>query len=276
MADTVVTYPIRGNHLQLSLEVRERLFYCESAYQRIEVLDTEIFGRALFLDGHIQLAEFDEHAYHEALVHIPLLSLVDASRALVVGGGDGGVLRELCRYPTIDRIDMVEIDQQVIEVCLRFLPNVSAGAFDDPRVGLTVGDAFQFVREDHPPYDLIVLDVTDLYEHEEGELSAELFGRKFYQDCERLLSPSGVLVTQADNHVFCPTTQARVLTTFNEMYAFSGHYQALVPSFGGFSGFCWASNGSPLAVLSEPDFSKLAFRYLNEDTYRLAFSPLHF
>ncbi|MCG9894250.1 MAG: hypothetical protein MH204_02085, partial [Fimbriimonadaceae bacterium] len=201
---TPLTYPIRGNRLTMTTEVSRVLADETSPFQRIEIIDTPCLGRMLLLDGHVQLAEVDESAYHELLVQVPMLSLDSPKAALVIGGGDGGVLRELAKHPTLERIDMVEIDEAVIRLCRQHLPGLSAGAFDDPRVRLTLGDAFEFVKTAEAGYDLIVADATDVYEEEDQSLSEMLFTEPFYRDLERLLSPQGMVVTQADNLLFCP------------------------------------------------------------------------
>ena len=165
--EAVLYIPTRSDKLGLQVDVRATLLDRQTEFQRVQVVDTLALGRVLLLDGHVQLSEIDEHAYHESLVHVPLLSVPGARRALVVGGGDGGVIREICRHRSIEHIDFVEIDQGVIEACLEAMPFVSGGAFDDPRVRLHVGDAITFVREAREPYDLIVVDCTDVYEEED-------------------------------------------------------------------------------------------------------------
>jgi spermidine synthase len=266
--------PIRGQKFYYTVEVTERICRLQTDWQLIEVVASQAFGRMLLLDGHIQLAEMDEQAYHEALVQIPLISLPEASSALVIGGGDGGVLRELCKHTSIKHIDMAEIDQGVIDVSREHLPGISAGAFDDPRVHVHVTDAFQFVKETAQFYDLIVADSTDTYEGEDGALSESLFTREFYVDCARRLKPGGVMVTQADNLVFCPYSTEGAAKAFREVFANVGIYQSLVPSFGGFSGFCWGSSG-PGVVPAWRDPGVL-LRYLSETTYNLAFVDLGF
>ncbi|MBV6458475.1 MAG: Polyamine aminopropyltransferase [Fimbriimonadaceae bacterium] len=267
-------FPIRSDKFSCQVRIERHLAHVQTPFQVIDIYDTECFGKMLFLDGHIQLAELDEHAYHEALVHIPALSIAGLHSALVVGGGDGGVLRELCRHRTIDRIDIVEIDQAVISTSLELLPGLSAGAFSDPRVNLIVGDAFDFVRSSTSSYDLIVLDATDTYEEAEGELSEQLWTSDFYQDCINRLSDKGFVVTQADNLVFCPYSLNAILRVFSAVFPACGFYQALVPSFGGFSGYAWASNGSrPQESMPAHD---LALRYLNDVTWKLAFTSLGF
>ncbi len=267
-------FPIRSDWLRMQASVKETIFSGKTEFQQIDIVDTDIFGRALLLDNHIQLTEFDERAYHEALVQIPLLNLPNAKTALIVGGGDGGVLREICRHPGIEHIDMVEIDAGVIEACKLHMPSLSAGAFDDPRVNLMVADAFPFVKQATRKYDLIVVDSTDVYEEEEGELSEMLFTDEFYGDIRNCLSEGGIVVTQADNLVFCPYSLEEIQALYSRIFPVAGSYQALVPSFGGFSGYCWASKGAQIAPRIPAHAMDL--KYLNESTYLLATTPLAF
>lgn len=257
----------------MNVAVRRHLAHLSTDFQTIDVYDTDAFGKVLFLDGHVQLSSLDEHAYHECLVHVPLLNVANPRRALVVGGGDGGVLRELFRHP-LEQVDMVEIDQGVIDVCREHLSEVSAGSFSDPRLRLFVEDAFTFVRRAQGDYDLIVMDSTDVYEDEEGGLSEQLWTENFYRDLFRLLSERGFLVTQADNLVFCPYSLEGILQTFGKVFPQVGSYQGLVPSFGGFSGFAWASKGA--AVAAEMPSTSIQLRYLNPATYAFAMTPLSF
>jgi spermidine synthase len=275
MAGSYLEYPIRGRKFSYSLEVREHLYAHATPYQRIDVYDTVCFGRVLTLDGHVQLSSLDEFAYHEALVHIPLLSVPEPKRALVVGGGDGGVLRELCRWKSFETIDMVEIDKEVIDASKRWLPELSEGAFDDPRVNVRIGDAFEFVAKVSEDYDFIVMDITDVYEEEAEALSENLVTAKFLADVRNALSPKGIAVSQADNLLFCPYSLKGLLGAISDVFAKSGSYWALIPSFGGFSGYCWASKEAE--ILPEwPGSRDLRLRYLNELSYRMAFSPLPF
>jgi spermidine synthase len=277
-----LTFPIRSNKLSMSVEVKEHILHRQTEFQAIDIYDTFAFGRVLLLDGHIQLAELDERAYHEALVHVPLLSVESPKSALVVGGGDGGVLRELVKHGSLERIEMVEIDAAVIEASREYLPFVSGGAFDDPRVRVHVEDAFAFLKRAaaNPglhtggEYDLVVMDVTDVYEEEEGELSERLFTEEFHVDCRSALSNRGFLVSQADNNVFCPYSMEEIQRTLASLFPKTGWYQALVPSFGGFSGYCWASKSG--AVLPEMPKCDLDLAYLSPTTWKLAMQKLPF
>lgn len=276
-AGQTFTFPIRSDKFAMQVEVREVLHRSQTEYQRIEIVDTLCFGRMLLLDGHIQLSELDERAYHESLVHIPLLNVENPKRALVVGGGDGGVLRELLKVPGLE-VDMVEIDMGVIDACRAQLPFLNEGCFESPRVNLYVQDAFPFVKDkSRGPYDLIVMDSTDTYEDEEGEISAMLFTQEFFRDCRELLSDDGFVVTQADNLVFCPYSLSQIMSEYGQVFDRVGSYQSLVPSFGGFSGYCWASKGAEVSADYPVERAEeLDLRYLTETTYHLAFQTLPF
>ena len=272
-----LTFPIRSDKLTMTVSVKERLAHRKSDFQTIEILDTDVFGRLLLLDNHIQLTELDERAYHECLVQIPMLSMPEPRRALVIGGGDGGVLRELAKHRSIEHVDMVEIDQAVIDLSRQWLAQVSDGAFDDARVHVHVADAFDFVKRANTTYDLIVADSTDTYEGEDGALSEMLFTDEFYQDCHRLLSDTGILVTQADNLLFCPYSLESIQQMFARVFPKTGSYQGIIPSFGGFSGFCWASKGMDLAKEFPHERAKsLPLRYINQATWAYAFANLAF
>lgn len=267
--------PIRGGKLDMLVALTDRVHRRKTQFQQIDIVDTEVFGRMLLLDGHVQLCTFDEPAYHESLVQIPMLSLRDPKRALVIGGGDGGVVRELARHKNMETIDMVEIDQGVIDACSEHMPSLNNGAFKDHRVHVHVQDAFEFVKNTTQPYDLIVMDSTDVYEEESGELSERLFTESFYKDCFNALSETGFVVTQADNLVFCPYSLEAIRADFQKVFPKVGDYQAIVPSFGGFSGFCWGSKGASMAR-EFPGEKGLNLTYLNSTTWEMAFKSFSF
>ncbi len=277
-----LTIPIRGNKFSMNVEVRAHLFSRQTEFQRIDIVDTLCFGRMLLLDNHIQLAELDEAAYHESLVQIPMLSLREPRRALVVGGGDGGVVREILRHDSIKYVDMVEIDRGVIDACTDFLPFLNAGAFDDPRLKIHVADAFEFIKLGHERYDLIVMDSTDVYEEEDGGLSEQLWTEQFYSAIYSLLSPDGIVVTQADNPVFCRYSLDSIRSTYARVFAKAGSYWGLVPSFGGYSAFVWGSHDVEVSFEWPPTMPPMGygishqFGYLNPLTLAVAASAIPF
>ncbi len=273
----ILSIPIRSDKLRMEVKIKEKIVDIKSDFQRIEIFDTEVFGKLLLLDGHIQLTEMDESAYHEMLIHVPLLSINQPVSVLVVGGGDGGVLREICKHQSIEHIDMVEIDEKVIQICKEHLPNVSASSFEDKRINLVIADAFDFVKNTKRKYDLIVVDCTDVYEEADGSLSEQLFTKTFYEDCYSATSEQGIIVSQADNLLFCPYSLDSIQDAFGDVYPLTGSYWALIPSFGGFSGYCWASKSTKIPEqFPSSKASHLELDYLNETTYKLAMSGLPF
>ena len=268
------TFPIRSDRLTMTVAVKDVIADVKSEFQHIQIFDTYAFGKMLLLDGHIQLTELDEKTYHEALVHVPMLSMSEPRRALVVGGGDGGVVRELCRHKSLERIDMVEIDRAVVETCVAHMPSLSDGCFDDPRVNLQIADAFKFVSDATEPYDLIVMDSTDTYEDEEGALSEQLVTKHFYKDCRRLLKPTGFQITQADNLLFCPYSLDGIKEVYGSVFKKVGSYFAIVPSFGGFSGYAWASQGPEIAKNYPARAAELGLQTLTPQAYAFGMARL--
>ena len=259
----------------MAVEVSETLFSNSSEFQQIDIFDTPEFGKMLFLDGHIQLAIRDEAAYHETLVHPAMWSIGNPTSALIIGGGDGGILREVAKHPSVQRIVMVEIDQMVIDACSEHLPELNNGAFQDPRLELLIEDAFAYIAAIDDQFDLIFIDATDIYEGEEGELSEQLFSGKFYSDCVSRLKPNGFLLTQCDNPVFCPYTLEQIKPQFQQYLAQVGDYFALVPSFGGYSAVLYGSPNNHITS-KIPENHGMELRYLNQVNLNHSFSPRPF
>ncbi len=178
----------------ITFGVDDVLFSADSEYQQVRVLQTDAFGRLLTLDGLVMLTERDEFVYHEMIAH-PALCLLDRPRrVLVVGGGDGGTVREILRHDSIEHVDLVEIDQMVVDVSRDFFPSV-ASALDDPRLNIRVEDGAAFVGDAKDGfYDLVIVDSTDPVGFAEA-----LFGEDFYRDCFRILSDHGILVSQTES-----------------------------------------------------------------------------
>ena len=221
--------------------------------QDLVIFDTPTFGRVLALDGIIQTTEKDEFAYHEMLAHVPLFSHGRARRVLIIGGGDGGVLREALRHP-VESVTLVEIDRKVINLCAAHLPSLSNGSFDDPRTHLVIGDGIRFVEETDESFDVIIVDSTDPVGPGEA-----LFSEAFYGACKGCLSAGGILVTQ--NGV--PQFQASELTDSDRRlrrhFADVGFYLTVVPTYvGGFMALGWATDDRSLRGQSQAD---LALRY---------------
>lgn len=251
-----------------------RVVHRESTdFQEVEIFDNPAFGRVLALDTIIQTTERDEFIYHEMLVHVPLLAHGRAKRVLIIGGGDGGVLREVLRHP-VEHATMVEIDGRVIDLCREHLPGLSAGAFDDPRARVLVEDGIKFMADTTETFDAIIVDSSDPVGPNEV-----LFTDAFYSDCWRRLTPGGVLITQSG----VPFLQRdevidgfkRLRPHFNDV----GFYMIAVPTYvGGFMTLSWASDDAdlrrqPESVLSERYAAAgLETRYYSPAVHRGAFA----
>ena len=165
------------DNVRFSIKVDEQLYSGKSDFQRIDVFKSQEFGTFFTLDGLMMVTEKDEFIYHDMIVHVPMATNPNIKNVLVIGAGDGGTVRELTRYETIEKIDMVEIDKLVVDVCREYLPQ-TANKLDDPRVSLFFEDGLKFVRSVENKYDLIIVDSTDPFGPGEG-----LFTREFYGNC---------------------------------------------------------------------------------------------
>ncbi len=212
---------------KFSIRVNRQLYSGQSEFQRIDVFESQEFGRFLTLDGYMMLTERDEFIYHEMITHVPMAVHPHVRDVLVIGAGDGGVIRELCRYDDIDHIDMVEIDEQVVEVCREFLPK-TACSLDDPRVSIHYEDGLRFIRSKEDCYDLIIVDSTDPFGPGEG-----LFTREFYGNCYKALREDGIMVNQHESPFYdedaiaCQRAHKRIV----ESFPISRVYQAHIPTY---------------------------------------------
>ena len=237
----------------------EKILYRETTgLQDLVIFENCTFGRVLALDGVVQTTEGDERIYHEMLSHVPILAHGAARRVLIIGGGDGGMVREVMRHQSIASVTMVEIDKSVIDLCRAHLPSLNQGAFDDPRLDLVITDGAVFVEQTEARWDVIIIDSTDPVGP--GEV---LYGERFYRGCKRCLAPGGVVVTQ--NGV--PYVQGdevrksyhRLVPYFRDVW----FYVAPVPTYqGGHMAFGWASDNAALRALA-PDGIARRFDPLN-------------
>lgn len=232
-----------------SLKVGRLLYDSRTDHQRIRVFENATFGRVLTLDDVVQTTERDNFIYHEMMAHVPIIAHGAARRALIVGGGDGGMAREVLKHAAIDHVTMVEIDAGVVDFSKEYLPMLSDGAFDDPRLDLVIADGAEFIRETSGGYDVIIVDSTDPIGP--GEV---LFTDTFYGHVQRALAAGGILVTQ--NGV--PFMQGEELTNtmraFKALFSDWSCYTATIPTYaGGPMAFGWGTDGdaraTPLATL---------------------------
>lgn len=215
------------NDVKLSIRVDKQVYSATSDFQRIDIFDTPAFGRILVLDGYLMLTEKDEFIYHEMITHVPMAVHPHVKDVLVIGAGDGGVIRELTRYPEIERIDLVEIDEEVIEASKEYLPFTSC-KMGDPRVNIYIQDGLKFIRRKKDEYDLIIVDSTDPFGPGEG-----LFSREFYGNCFKALHDDGIMVNQHESPFYEQDALAmqRAHKRIIESFPFSRIYQAHIPTY---------------------------------------------
>jgi len=212
---------------RFSIQIDKHVISRKSEFQRIDVFDSYTFGRILVLDGFLMLTEKDEFIYHEMMTHVPMAVNPKISDVLVIGAGDGGVVRELVKYDSIKRIDMVEIDKMVVDICREHLPQ-TACKLDDPRVRIYYEDGLKFVRTKYNEYDLIIVDSTDPIGP--GE---ELFTREFYENCCKALNVSGIMVNQHESPYYPDDAQVmqRAHRHIKSIFPMALVYQAHVPTY---------------------------------------------
>ncbi|UVK97133.1 polyamine aminopropyltransferase [Pseudomonas sp. B21-048] len=243
-------------------------------HQHLVIFENPRMGRVMALDGVIQTTEADEFIYHEMLTHVPILAHGTAKRVLIIGGGDGGMLREVAKHRSIEHITMVEIDGTVVDMCKEFLPNHSKGAFDDPRLNLVIDDGMRFVATTTEKFDVIISDSTDPIGP--GEV---LFSENFYQACRRCLNEGGILVTQNGTPFMqieeVKTTAGRLRSLFPDWH----FYQAAVPTYiGGAMTFAWGATNTAYRKLSREILqqrfagSGIITRYYNPEIHIGAFA----
>ncbi len=213
--------------VKLSLRVEKQLASVQSEFQRIDVFQSVEFGRILTLDGYLMVTEKDEYIYHEMIIHVPMATNPNIKKVLVVGAGDGGAVRELARYKTVEKIDMVEIDKAVVDVCKEYLPQ-TACSLDDERVTIYYEDGLRFVRNKVDEYDLIIVDSTDPFGVGEG-----LFTKEFYGNCYKALSEDGILVNQNESTFYTSYSNSmkRAHSRIKAFFPTALVYQAHIPTY---------------------------------------------
>lgn len=255
--------------LRLGLRCTAVLERCRSAYQEVAVLQTEQYGRLLALDDVVMTTEADEFVYHEMLVHPALAACERPRHVLVVGGGDGGAVREVLRHPSVERVVLAELDEEVVRLCRAHLPTV-AGALGDPRVEVRIGDACEYLRAaPRASFDAILVDAPDPVGPARG-----LFERGFYLAARHALTPAGVLAAQTESPFLHADLIRRIQTDLAALFPLVRLYWAVVPTYpGGMWTFSLASAGpDPLAPGLAERCRDLPTRYWTPEVHRAAFA----
>ncbi len=215
------------DNVKLSIRIDKQLYSGQSDFQRIDVFESYDLGKVLVLDGFLMFTEKDEFIYHEMMVHVPMAVHPDVKKVLVIGAGDGGVIRELSGYKNIERIDLVEIDPMVVEVCKKYIPQTSL-KMEDPRVHIYYEDGLRFTRRKDDYYDLIIVDSTDPFGPGES-----LFTKEFYGNSYKALKEDGIMVNQHESPFYpqdalaCKRAHKRIVDSF----PIARIYQAHIPTY---------------------------------------------
>ena len=215
------------DNVKLAIRVDYQVFSAQSEIQRIDVLESKEFGKILVVDGDLMLTEKDEFIYHEMISHVPMAVHPQVERILVIGGGDGGVVRELAKYDTVEQIDVVEADPLLVEVCRKYFPQMAC-SLNDPRVHIYHEDGLRFIRSKSDAYDLIIIDSPNPFGAGEG-----LFTKEFYGNCFNALHEEGIMINQHESPFYkeeafqCQRMHKRLV----ESFPISRIYQAHIPSY---------------------------------------------
>ena len=215
------------DNVKLAIRVDYQVFSAQSEIQRIDVLESKEFGKILVVDGDLMLTEKDEFIYHEMISHVPMAVHPQVEKILVIGGGDGGVVRELAKYDTVEQIDVVEADPLLVEVCRKYFPQMAC-SLNDPRVHIYHEDGLRFIRSKSDAYDLIIIDSPNPFGAGEG-----LFTKEFYGNCYNALHEDGIMINQHESPFYteeafqCQRMHKRII----ESFPISRIYQAHIPSY---------------------------------------------
>lgn len=257
-----------------TLAVRRPIATETTAFQKMKIIETEAYGRALVLDGVVQTTERDEHIYHEMMTHVPLFAHKHPTRVLIIGGGDGGIAREVLRHKSVEAVSMVEIDPGVIEACKRHLPSICADAFEDPRLDVVVDDGAKFVRTTSERYDVAIIDSPDPI----GPATV-LFAIEFYKNISRVLRPGGLMVRQTGSLFLQPDESVEAAARLRRVFKFVSPYVAAIPTYiGGLFGFLMASNtvqplrATPASLESRYRRARFACQYYTPAIHRACFA----
>jgi spermidine synthase len=252
----------------LTFKVKNVLFSKQTSYQRLDVFETDFYGNVLVLDGAVQITQKDEFVYHEMITHVPLYTHPNPKNVLIIGGGDGGTVREVVKHPEVAHVDLVEIDAVVIEVAKKFFPEVSC-ELNNPKLTILSMDGIEYIKSKKNYYDVILIDSTDPVGPAEG-----LIASSFYQDAFDALKDNGVMSVQAESPFFYPEWVRKIYRNLHKVFPLTRFYFSFTPTYpGGLWTFGFASK--ELDPVSDFDPSRIPadvkFRYYTPDLHKAAF-----
>jgi spermidine synthase len=251
---------------QVKWKINKILHSEKTPYQELAVVDTLEWGKALILDNALQVSEKDEFIYHEMIAHVPMFSHPAARDALIIGGGDGGTLRELCKHSKLQKVDMVEIDERVVTASKKYLPTISS-AFSDPRVNLYFQDGIEFVKK-AGKYDLVIVDSSDPI----GP-AQPLFTQEFYSNIYNCLNDDGMMVVQSESPIFYQEVFRSVYQNIKAVFPQTLVYLACIPTYvSGPWSFTIGSKVHDPRELKGDSEAGFDLKYYNDKVHRSAFA----
>ena len=258
----------------LNVKIKRFLYSGKSPFQEINILDTYEFGRMLVLYGSIMTTEADEFIYHEMISHVPLGAHPHPREVLIIGGGDGGTLREVLKHPTVERATLVEIDRMVVETCQEFLPTIGS-AFGHPKARVLFEDGEKFLAQSQEKFDVILVDASDPVGPAEV-----LFQRPFHQNAFKALRDDGIFVTQSESPFFHQKTVRSLYRNLAQVFPVVRMYHAYIPTYpSGIWSFAFCSKKHDPFERHDPAaerWNALTTRYYNADVHRAAFALPNF
>jgi spermidine synthase len=216
-----------NSHAGYGYTATEKLAEIQSPFQRVEVYDTQQFGKLFRLDGRLMTSEGDEFFYHECMTHPAALAHPNPESILVIGGGDGGSSEELLKHPGVKRIVMAELDPVVVEISKKWLGSIHKNAFDDPRLEVKIGDGFEYVKSTPERFDMIVLDLTD-----PDTPAFHLYSDEFFRMCQRILKPGGMLTLHLGSPVYQPDTVRKNAANLRKVFRHVAPMSLFIPLYG--------------------------------------------
>jgi len=260
--------------IKYGFKYSQLLYEKQSAFQNIKVVDTNFYGRMLLLDDLVMTTEKDEFIYHEMISHIPLLAHPNPQSVLVIGGGDGGTVREVLKHPTVNEVVLCEIDGDVIKACKQFLPTI-AGRLDDPRVDVQVRDGIEYIAQQKNCFDVILIDSSDPVGPGVG-----LFTEAFYQNVKAALKPGGIMANQSESPMAQADGVQKIYALLNSVFQLVVPYYAAIPTYpGAYWTWAFCTNGDgPLHQINEALAVELeqTTRFYNRQVHRAVFALPNF
>lgn len=255
-----------GKGRTLAIKVKKRLASVRSPFQKIDVIESEAYGTMMLIDGAVQFTDADEFTYHEMLAHVPINVKKTVENVLIVGGGDGGVAREVLKYPSVRNVDLCDIDKKVTDLSKKYFPGIAC-AFKDSRLHVFHEDGFAFLDSKRNEYDIIIVDSTDPVGFAEN-----LFKKGFFQKVSDSLKPDGIMTNQLESMFYNPDIISKTLGRIRSVFPIAEYYYTMTPTYpSGTIGFSFASKRFNPKIDYNPKKMRGSTRYYNRRIHYASF-----